>query len=143
MISPPYQMRVRHTPVMTSRRHSDQPSKDPEAPAVDEILPRRTADRVARKRALVGRENRVEQLEALLFKHDPIGINYEHNTDEYRPEAETITLRRSEAISESALLRVIHEEFVRWFGSSSAGSSSRYGEIASEYWVMLQRVADA
>jgi hypothetical protein len=29
-----------------------------------------------------------------LFHYDPIGISFEHNTDEYQPKAETITLAR-------------------------------------------------
>ena len=44
-----------------------------------------------RKALLAGREKEVGTVEALLFRHDPIGINFGENTDEYRPEAETIS----------------------------------------------------
>lgn len=97
-----------------------------------EIRPRIKADKGERLRRLVGQEDRVTQLERLLFEHDPIGINFEDNTDEYRPEAETITLRLPEAASEVDLLRIIHEAFVQWFGSPTAGPISRYQRIASE-----------
>jgi hypothetical protein len=76
----------------------------------------------------------VTSLEALLFRHDPIGINSEHNSDEYRPEAETIALRLPEAATERDLERVIHEEFVRWFGADTAGPVGNYAQIAHEAW---------
>ena len=34
-----------------------------------------------------------DSITALLFRHDPIGINFEDNTDEYEPEARTILPR--------------------------------------------------
>ena len=34
-----------------------------------------------------------ESVAALLFKHDPVGINFDHNTDEYESEAGTILPR--------------------------------------------------
>ncbi len=85
-----------------------------------------------RQFSLVGQEAAVAQLEALLFRHDPIGINFETNTDEYRSEAETITLRRGEVSSVHDLLRVIHEEFVHWFDEETAGPEERYQQIACE-----------
>lgn len=66
----------------------------------------------------------VDALEELLFRHDPVGINFGENTDEYRPEAETITLRRADVASFEDLRRVVHEEFVRWFGSAIADRPS-------------------
>jgi len=83
---------------------------------------------------LVGREGVVAELEALLFRHDPIGLNFGHNTDEYRSEAETITLRLPRAQSADDVRRIVHEEFVRWFDPHIAGSESRYNDIALEIW---------
>jgi hypothetical protein len=51
------------------------------------IVPRVAAARAGREHVLVGREDLVSRVEALLFCHDPIGINFDTNTDEYRPEA--------------------------------------------------------
>lgn len=89
-----------------------------------------------RRALLAGRETDVFDLEALLFRHDPVGIAFEDNTDEYRPEAETITLRRHEVHSVDALRTMIHEEFVRWFDPQIAGPESRYTPIAKELWLI-------
>ncbi len=83
---------------------------------------------------LVGQEDEVDWLEALLFEADPIGINFEENSDEYRPEAETIQLRRAEAHSTADVRRIIHEEFVRWFDDQLAGPPERYEQVARQVW---------
>jgi hypothetical protein len=83
---------------------------------------------------LVGQEDEVDWLEALLFEADPIGINFEDNSDEYRPEAETIQLRRAEASSVADVRRIIHEEFVRWFDEQLAGPPERYEQLARRVW---------
>ncbi|MDQ1689759.1 MAG: hypothetical protein QOK42_2734 [Frankiaceae bacterium] len=76
----------------------------------------------------------MDWLEALLFSHDPIGINFGENTDEYRSEAETIALRRDEVGSFQDAQRVVHEEFVRWFDAGVAGPPERYAALAREVW---------
>ncbi|MFJ8916848.1 hypothetical protein [Amycolatopsis sp. NPDC102389] len=43
-----------------------------------------------RRRLVADRRDLVASIEVLLFRHDPIGINFEYNTDEYQPEAESI-----------------------------------------------------
>jgi hypothetical protein len=90
--------------------------------------------RQTRQQLLTGQQGLVASIEDLLFRHDPIGINFDHNTDEYRPEAETITLRLPEAATEHDLRRIIHEELVRWFDASIAGPVERYDSIAREVW---------
>ena len=87
-----------------------------------------------RETLLRGQESAVQTLEALLFRDDPIGINLEINTDEYRAEAQTITLRRNEAGSVADVRRIVHEEFVRWFGVDDAGPAQRYQNIAEQLW---------
>lgn len=89
-----------------------------------------------RRDAVAGRreEATVQWLEALLFRHDPIGINFEHNTDEYRAEAETIALRLDKCTSADDVQRMVHDEFMRWFGDDVAGPPERYAAIASEIW---------
>ncbi|MDT5116401.1 MAG: hypothetical protein QOE30_2140 [Mycobacterium sp.] len=91
-----------------------------------------------RQALLVGKEPLVAELEAMLFRHDPIGINFGENTDEYRAEAETIAIRLPEARDEPDLIRIVHEEFVRWFSASVAGGVDRYREIAHEIWLLYQ-----
>lgn len=97
-----------------------------------QISARVEAAGVVRREALLGQEADVEWLEALLFAVDPIGINFESNTDEYRPEAETITLRRSEASSLDDVRRIVYEELMSWFGQ--AGPPDLCERIANEIW---------
>jgi hypothetical protein len=74
--------------------------------------------------------------EQLLFQDDPIGINFDDNTDEYDPEVETILPRLNDCHSREDVLRVVHEEFVRWFGKDTAGQPERYEKTAANLWEM-------
>jgi hypothetical protein len=110
---------------------------------LEEIAPRVQAAKEERERLLVGQEDMVAALEQLLFERDPIGINFEENADEYRLEAETITLRLPEAATEGDLCRIIHQEFVRCFDADLAGPPTRYEGIASEIWAILSEADDS
>ena len=71
-----------------------------------------------------------DSVAALLFRHDPIGIAFENEkTDEYDPEAGTILPRLRTCKSSTDVLRVVHEEFCRWFGSETAGPAEQYTQI--------------
>lgn len=62
-----------------------------------------------------------------------MSINFDFNTDEYDPEAETVVIRLLAAPnppSESELVDLLHEEFRAWFGEP--GERDRYVPIASE-----------
>jgi hypothetical protein len=100
----------------------------------EEIRPRVEADRAERARLLVGKEELVSAIEALLFAADPIGINFEHNTDEYRPEAETIALRIPETATVDELHRIVFEEFVRWFGDPDRRTDTSRSPGTSGSW---------
>jgi hypothetical protein len=81
-----------------------------------------------------------DEILSILFRHDPIGINFETNTDEYAPEVDTILPRLKEAASPNELRRIIHEEFLRWFGGeANAGPQANYDKIAQEVWAAYQR----
>lgn len=80
-----------------------------------------------------------DEAAALLFRHDPMGINFEDNTDEYEPEVGTILPRLRECSDESQVCSVIHEEFGRWFGLFQAGPRGNYELIASEMWALWQK----
>lgn len=54
-----------------------------------------------------------ENVSAILFEADLVGINFETNTDEYEPEVGTILPRRSHAISVQDVELIVHEEFCR------------------------------
>lgn len=75
---------------------------------------------------------------ALLFRHDPMRLNFELNTDEYEIEVGTILPRLRDCRSAADTRHVVHQEFVRWFGST-AGREERYSEIASEIWLLWQK----
>ena len=95
---------------------------------------RADAVRLARRRALTGREELAAEVEALLFRHDPIGIADTDNVDEYRGEAESIVVRLPRIRSEAELLTMVHAEFVRWFDADTAGPPARYVALVAELW---------
>jgi hypothetical protein len=99
-----------------------------------EVPPRGAAARAERERVLVGQKDLVSRVEALLFSEDPIGINFDTNADEYRPEAQTIVIRLPEATSSDDVQRIVHEEFVRWFDRQLAGPVERYRVVAESIW---------
>jgi hypothetical protein len=108
-------------------------ARRPNAAVVSEQLDSdgRQLDRTQRRALLAGRDEEVSTIEGLLVRHDPIGINFEDNTDEYRPEAETITLRRPEGRTLPGIRALVHQEFIRWF-DDTAGPESTYEEVARE-----------
>ena len=72
----------------------------------------------------------------ILFRHDPIGVSSEGNTDEYDPEVGTILPRLSRCASADEVRHVVFEEFQKWFTSDDAGDEMRYDAIAKELWVL-------
>lgn len=74
----------------------------------------------------------------ILFRHDPMGINFEDNTDEYYPEVRTILPRLKACRSPRDVATVIHEEFQRWFDFYGVGTRDRYVDIAGEVWTLWQ-----
>ena len=79
-----------------------------------------------------------DRVAATLFEHDPIGINFESNSDEYHPEVGTILPRLRSAQSVEDVRRIVHEEFVRWFDQPTAGPESRYEIVGREIWSVWQ-----
>jgi hypothetical protein len=100
----------------------------------------RTPEQIHEERRLLREQYKglYDGVSALLFRRDPIGINFEDNTDEYEAEVGTILPRLNECHSSLDVLRVVHEEFVRWFDSGTAGPREAYEEIASEVWILWQ-----
>lgn len=77
-----------------------------------------------------------DEVAAILFRHDPIGLNAGDNLDEYEPETRTILPRLKEANSETDVHEIIYEEFLRWFSASIVGhkNSQPYKAAAKEIW---------
>jgi hypothetical protein len=84
-------------------------------------------------------ERLVGDLEALLYRHDPIGIAFGDNPDEYSAEAGTIAPRLPDVDTVDDVRRIVHDEFVRWFDEDTAGPASRYQAIAEEIWTRIGR----
>jgi hypothetical protein len=101
----------------------------------------RTREEILEERRQLGAEygELFDSTAALLFRHDPVGINFDHNTREYETEAGTILPRLRSCQCPDDVLKVVHEEFVRWFDPSTAGPQKRYTEIASEIWQLWRR----
>jgi hypothetical protein len=78
-------------------------------------------------------------VEALLFRTDPIGINFDDNTDEYAAETGTILPRLKKCKAPEDVMVVVHEEFVRWFGVETAGPMSKYWSIGLEIWELWKQ----
>lgn len=74
------------------------------------------------------------EVSEILFHHDPIGINFDDNTDEYEPEVGTILPRLTSANSIDDVRLIVHEEFIKWFDEDIAGPIERYSQIAEEVW---------
>lgn len=104
---------------------------DAEWEAMSETIRAAKADRLRR---LAGYEAVVREFEALLFERDPIGINFESNTDEYRAEATTIALRFLEDADVVDPGRVAYEEFARWFGEGTCEPPANYESTGAELW---------
>lgn len=71
----------------------------------------------------------------ILYRHDPIGlVALGAPADEYQPEADTILPKLKQAGSVEELRRIIHQEFISWFGPDSAGPEERYQALSLDVW---------
>jgi len=71
----------------------------------------------------------------ILFQTDPMGINFGFNQDEYEPEARTIVPRLRDVDSAEDVQRILHEEFVHWFGN--IGTLDEDADAARLIWAAL------
>lgn len=94
-----------------------------------------TAEQIRARRGLLKNEygQIFNKISELLFRHDPIGINFEDNADEYDPEVGTILPRLRTCTSSDDVLSVVYEEFQKWF-NGEAGAKENYQDIALEIW---------
>jgi hypothetical protein len=79
-----------------------------------------------------------DRLSRLLFKWDPIGINFEENTDEYEPEVGTILPRLRSCATADDVQKVVHDEFCRWFDADQAGPLESYERIGRDIWAEIR-----
>jgi hypothetical protein len=71
-----------------------------------------------------------------LFEADPVGINFEINTDEYEPEVGTIIPRLGSARSAEDVQAIICEEFRRWFGADATWPREKYAAVSQKIWTL-------
>ena len=74
----------------------------------------------------------------ILLRHDPIDINFGHNTDEYYPEVRSILPLLKTCHSPQEVMATVHGEFQRWFDEELAGPKEEYRKIAEEMWKLWQ-----
>ena len=83
-----------------------------------------------------------EEVCAILYKHDPIGLNFGDNSDEYQYEADYVVLRFREAENTKELAIIIKEVFANQFDQKLANNKhalETYDPIASEVWTLLSK----
>jgi len=71
-----------------------------------------------------------------LFEADPVGINFEINTDEYELEVGTIIPRLSSARLAEDVQAIIHEVFCRWSDPVSTGPKEKYAAVSEKVWTL-------
>lgn len=81
-----------------------------------------------------------DQLSAILFEEDPVGINFGNNSDEYEPEVDTILPRLRACRTVIDIRDVVHAEFVHWFGLDDIGDAEAYRRVAERIWSELSDV---
>jgi hypothetical protein len=79
-----------------------------------------------------------EKITAALFEADPIGINFESNTDEYDSEAGTIIPRLRSCNSAIDVNQIVFEEFCSWFDVASVGDKKGYEQVSGVIWRIWQ-----
>jgi hypothetical protein len=97
-------------------------------------------ERDARRRELAGLPSGIEmagKLEALLFERDPARLNFEVNVDEYRSEAEKVTIRLPSAGGVDGVVVILREEF-RSFGGEVMLSQVALRQLAVEVWELWE-----
>ena len=92
------------------------------------------AARESRRGQTAGRRDLVAEVSRILFATDPIGLDFETNTDEYDSEAETIVIALPAARNVEDVHAITFETFVQWFDADTAGKRETYGEPALRIW---------
>lgn len=81
------------------------------------------------------------EVSRLLLEADPTRlIMIGAPDDEYDPEVSTILPRLREAKSSDDVQRIVHEEFVHWFGAETAGPAMRYAGVSNDIWKVWNKL---
>jgi hypothetical protein len=107
------------------------------AVAEELVVPKWIDDaRVARAELKKSHAALFQEVSAILYRLDPIGIGARIGSpsDEYDAEAGTIIPRLGACQSARDVQTVVFEEFVRWFGDDIAGKPDLYEEEGTRIW---------
>ena len=75
------------------------------------------------------------EVSRLLREADPILlIDIGTPDDEYDLEVSTILPRLRQAKSPEDVQRIVHEEFIHWFGAETAGPATHYAGVSDNIW---------
>ena len=115
-----------------AQKMNDSPAKENDWPP--EVVAKVEGARSARAEVQQQHPQLFAKVTEAMFRHDPIEINFETNTDEYDAEAGTVIPRLRDCSSSEDVVTVLHEEFSAWFGADTVGSRDRYSKLGSEIW---------
>lgn len=73
----------------------------------------------------------------ILYRHDPAGIHFEVNSDEYEPEVGTILPRALNAQRPDEIVPILREELSRWFGVGLQRPGVTYEAMAADLFTAL------
>lgn len=74
----------------------------------------------------------LRQVSRILFQHDPLGVDFESNTDEYDGEAELILMRLRANPSAPDVRTIVYQVFVELAGEKTAGAIGLYLNVARD-----------
>lgn len=83
-----------------------------------------------------------EAMSAILFEHDPVGINYVTNCDEYDSETATIIPRLPECKSESDVRTLLQDVLLSWFTEQLVPDDDVVYAIARDIWALHCQTAE-
>ena len=73
----------------------------------------------------------------LLFEKDPVGINFEDNTDEYDSEAAMILGKLNTCKNVQDVKKLVYNVFMNHFDKETAGPIEIYTDLAEELYKMF------
>ena len=83
------------------------------------------------------------ELQTIINKYDPMNLFcFGAPEHEYSLEVKTIIIQLDKGMTIQQVLKLIHQEFIRWFGVKSTGSISEYSEMSSDVfnWAMKRNL---
>jgi hypothetical protein len=102
-------------------------------------MPPETEDRQQHRMLQKEYGNFYRAVSDIVFRHNPMELDGNHNTGDYDPEVDVLLSRIREAENLSALQELLFEVFLADFGEENCGSRERYDVAASEIWKAYER----